>query len=147
MGEILRVMGGEEILQLRHWMDARADGYMIRDQVASYRGSIFPTLGLTLGEVIVRALHDALWARQYESLQEIEGLWMVDFVYRRVPRLCAMSRRMLRSWDSGFYCMGWQEHGRLACLEHVLRTLGPPMGDIQGSDMRVGWVLASSSAT
>lgn len=44
-------------------MGARADRYQLRDGVVYCRGSICSTLGLTLGEVISRELHDILLVR------------------------------------------------------------------------------------
>ena len=66
--EIPCVMGEEETLQLRYLVEARADGYRLRDGVVYCLGSIGSTPGLTHGELIARKLHDALLVRQSKAL-------------------------------------------------------------------------------
>jgi len=109
---------------LRPLLGARVVGYKLRDGVVDSRGSICFTSDLTL-----------------------EAWWMVEFVFRRVPRLRTVSNSIVRSWDSRFPCMVRQEQGRFTCVGHTLDTWGPLKGYIQGSEMRARWVLEDSSAT
>lgn len=97
--------------------------YRLRDGVVDSRGNICSTLELTL-----------------------DGWWMVDFVFMRVHRIRIMSRCIIRSWDSGFLCVVWQEQGKFPCGGYTPDTWDPARGYIQGLEMRARWVLADSSA-
>lgn len=117
------VISREETLKLTHLVGARVVGYRLRDGVVDCQGSICSTPRLTL-----------------------EGRWMVDLVYRRVPRIRTVSWCIIWSWDSGFHCVVWQEQGKFAFVGHTPDTWGPPRGYIQGSEMRTRWVIAGSNA-
>ena len=70
---------------------------------------------------------------------------MVHFVYKGVPKLQAVSKCIIRSWDSEFHIVVWQEQRRLACMGQTPDTSRPPLGYIQGLKITARWVLASSS--
>lgn len=117
-------MSWEKTLQLRPLVGAQAVRYRIRDGVVDSRGSIYSTPELTL-----------------------EGRWTVDFDYRRVPRLQAVSRCIIRSWDSEFHCEVWQEQGKFTGIRPTPYTWDPPSEYTQGSKMRARWVLAGNDVT
>lgn len=111
-------------------MGAGVDEYRLGDGVVYCQGSICSTPGLTHGEVITKEPHNTLSMKQFEALHEHEGQQMVDFVYRRVSILLAVSR----CWDNSFHYVVWQEQGRLARVGQILDTWGPPIVYILGLD-------------
>ena len=98
-------------------------------------------------EVAMRELYGALLARPSKALGGLEVQGMVDFVYRRVPKLRVVLRCIIRSWDSGFHCVVWQEQSRFTGMRPTPYTWGPSKEYIQGSKMRAKWVLASNDIT
>ena len=96
---------------MRHLVGARVDRYKLRDVMVDCQGNICSTPRLTF-----------------------EGQWMVDFVYRRVPRLRAVSRCINKSWDNRDHDVVWQEQGRYTCVGQTPDTWGPPRGYIADID-------------
>lgn len=90
-------------------------------------------------------LQGALSARHPEVLCEHEVHEMVDLISRKMPRLQAVSRYIIRSWDSRFCCVVWKEHSSFSYIGQILDVGCPSIKYIQGSRTRHRGVPTANS--
>jgi hypothetical protein len=90
--------------------------------------------------MIMRVMHDTPSVGLSGDLYEHEVPHMAELLYRKVSRLQALLEYIIRSRDSRFLCVVWQEHDRLACMELIPSIWFPSVDCIQGLEMRLDWI-------